>query len=76
MTESETNKIYSKNFGTRAEVYADKAYQTRGGLTKDCLFLDGNGVLQSRRQVESLKNIKKIKSLILTIAVKIMSRHL
>ena len=58
---TESNKIYTKNFGTKREVYDGIAFQTRGGLTKESLFVDENSVLKSRKQVDSLKVNKKIK---------------
>ena len=66
---SESNKIYSKNFGNKREVYDGLAFQTRGGLTKDSLFLDENSVLRSRKQVDSMKANKKIKDYPVAVAV-------
>ena len=49
------NQIFQKKYGSRAEVYNGIALSTRGQLKKENLFVDENGVLQSKKQVDSLK---------------------
>jgi hypothetical protein len=49
------NQIYQKKYGSRAEVYNGVAFSTRGHLKREDLFVDENGVLQSKKQVDSLK---------------------
>ena len=48
-------RAFSKKYGTRKEVFDGVACMTRGGLTLEELFVDGDGVIRSIKQCESLK---------------------
>jgi hypothetical protein len=48
-------RAFTKKYGSRKEVFDGVACMTRGGLSIEDLFVDGDGVIRSLKQQESLK---------------------